>query len=61
MRAAERRALLGADVIAEIGELVSAAPAPSAELVGDLRRILTHPASPARHDGQSRRPAHRAA
>lgn len=60
MRAAERRALLGDDVIAEIGELVSTVPAPSPDLVGDLRRILTHPATPVRLDAKPR-PAHRAA
>lgn len=60
MRAAERRALLGDDVIAQIGELVRTAPAPPAALVDDLRRILTHPAAPLRMDVRPR-PVHHAA
>jgi hypothetical protein len=44
MTAAERRALLGDDVIAYIDEQALAAPAPPPELVDRLRRILTQPA-----------------
>ncbi|MFI0268622.1 hypothetical protein [Streptomyces luteogriseus] len=44
MTAAERRALLGDDVIAHIHECVAAAPEPTPEVVESLRRILTHPA-----------------
>lgn len=42
-RAAERRALLGDDVIAHIRELVDAAPEPTPEVVDRLRRIFTQP------------------
>lgn len=55
MTRAERRALLGDDVITQIHERVAAAPAPSAELVDDLRRILTRPA------GRTAPPVERAA
>lgn len=44
MRADERRALLGDDVIAHIHALVDAAPEPSPEVIDKLRRILTRPA-----------------
>jgi len=46
MTRAERRALLGDDVIAHIHELVAAAPEPSDEVVEELRRIFTRPAGP---------------
>ncbi|WP_326779661.1 hypothetical protein OG481_01870 [Streptomyces longwoodensis] len=39
----ERRALLGDTVIAQIHELVDAAPDPTPELVEELRRIMTRP------------------
>ncbi|GAB2731431.1 hypothetical protein [Streptomyces bullii] len=44
MRAAERRALLGDDVIAHIHKCVEAAPEPTPDVIESLRRILTHPA-----------------
>lgn len=44
MRAAERRALLGDEVIAHIHAEVEKAPAPSPELIDFLRPILTRPA-----------------
>ena len=44
MNAAERRALLGDTVIAQIHERVAAAPEASPELIDKLRRILTRPA-----------------
>jgi SepF-like predicted cell division protein (DUF552 family) len=44
MNAAERRAILGDAVIAQIHELVAAAPEPSPEVIDKLRRILTRPA-----------------
>lgn len=40
----ERRALLGDDVIKHIHARVQEAPEPSAELVEELRRIMTRPA-----------------
>ncbi|MFB6934527.1 hypothetical protein [Streptomyces chartreusis] len=46
MTAAERRALLGDDVIAHIHECVDAAPDPGPEVVAHLRRIMTRPAGP---------------
>lgn len=39
----ERLAILGAEVVAHIRELVKAAPDPSPELVEELRRIFTNP------------------
>lgn len=48
MTPAERRALLGDDVIARIHREVAAAPAPTAEVIARLRRILTHPAKRAK-------------
>ena len=36
----ERLAILGADVIAHIREVVDAAPEPTPELVDELRRLL---------------------
>lgn len=57
MTAAERRVLLGDAVIAHIGEEVDAAPPPPAEVLADLRRILTHPALVR----MAARPAHHAA
>lgn len=44
MTRAERRALLGDDVIAYIHDQVAAAPPPPPELIEELRRILTRPA-----------------
>lgn len=46
MTPAQRRALLGDDVIAHIHDLVAAAPPPDAELIAALRPILTRPANP---------------
>ncbi|MFG3085064.1 hypothetical protein [Streptomyces parvulus] len=43
MSPAERRALLGDDVIAHIHQVVDDAPAPTPEVVEDLRRIFTRP------------------
>jgi hypothetical protein len=43
MTAAERRALLSDDVIADIEALVDAAPEPTPETVDALRRIFTQP------------------
>lgn len=45
MTAAERRRLLGDDVIADIHRQVDEAPEASPELIDDLRRILTRPAA----------------
>lgn len=47
MTRAERRALLGDDVIAHIEEVVDAAPDPTPEVVDRLRRIFNQPAGPA--------------
>lgn len=58
MTAAERRALLGDVVIAQIHERVDEAPEPGPEVIDDLRRILTRPAMTPRVDS---RPADRAA
>lgn len=44
MTRAERLALLGPDVIAQIHKRVAAAPPPDAELIAALRPILTNPA-----------------
>ncbi|MGW0495089.1 hypothetical protein ACWD0Z_06500 [Streptomyces sp. NPDC003007] len=44
MRAAERRALLGDAVIAQIRERVAAAPKPPADVIDALRPILARPA-----------------
>ena len=44
MRAAERRALLGDAVIAQIRERVAAAPEAPADVVDKLRPILARPA-----------------
>ncbi|MGI3230602.1 hypothetical protein ACRJ4B_49960 [Streptomyces sp. GTA36] len=44
MTPAERRLLLGDDVIAHIQEQVDAAPAPPPHVIDELRRILTRPA-----------------
>lgn len=44
MTRAERLALLGPAVIAQIHERVAAAPPPDAELIAALRPILTNPA-----------------
>lgn len=44
----ERHQLLGAAVVAQIHERVAEAPVPTADVVDDLRRILTRPASQAR-------------
>lgn len=43
MTPAERRALLGDDVIAHIHARVAAAPPPTPALIGELRAILTRP------------------
>lgn len=43
--AAERRALLGDQVIEHIHECVAAAPEPTPEVIDCLRRILTRPAN----------------
>ncbi|MFJ9029755.1 hypothetical protein ACIRQP_14725 [Streptomyces sp. NPDC102274] len=40
----ERQRLLGDDVIAQIHARVAEAPAPTADVIADLRRILTRPA-----------------
>jgi hypothetical protein len=40
----ERRRLLGDSVIEAIHARVAAAPAPTEELIADVRRILTRPA-----------------
>lgn len=45
MNAAERRRLLGDDVIADIDRQVAEAPEASPDLIEDLRRILTRPAA----------------
>lgn len=45
MTAAERRALLGDEVIKRIHEDVAAAPKPGPEVIDYLRRILTRPAN----------------
>lgn len=45
MKAAERRRLLGDDVIADIHRQVAEAPEPTPELIDHLRRILTRPAA----------------
>lgn len=45
MTRAERLALLGTDVVEQIHQRVALAPAPTADVVDDLRRILTRPAS----------------
>lgn len=45
MNAAERRRLLGDDVIADIHRQVAEAPAPTPDVIADLRRILTRPAA----------------
>jgi hypothetical protein len=45
MTAAERRALLGDEVISHIHECVAAAPEPEPEVIDYLRRILTRPAN----------------
>lgn len=51
MTPAERRALLGDDVIAHIDEVVAAAPEPPPEVIEILRRIFTQPqAAPASAD-----------
>lgn len=42
----ERRAILGDAAIAEIHELVKAAPEPPPELIEELRRIMTRPGGP---------------
>lgn len=42
-RAAERRALLGDDVITHLHALVDAAPEPTPEVAERLRRIFTQP------------------
>lgn len=44
MTRAERHALLGPDVVAQIHQRVKEAPEPSDELVAELRRIMTRPA-----------------
>jgi len=46
MTRAERRAILGAEVIAHIDSLVDAAPEPTPEVVETLRRIFTNPLGP---------------
>lgn len=43
MSPAERRALLGDDVIAHIHEVVDDAPEPTPEVIEILRRIFTQP------------------
>jgi hypothetical protein len=43
MSPAERRALLGDQVIAHIHDVVDAAPEPTSEVVEGLRRIFTQP------------------
>ena len=43
MSPAERRALLGDDVIAHIHAVVDEAPEPTPDVVDTLRRILTQP------------------
>ncbi|WP_327671901.1 MULTISPECIES: hypothetical protein [unclassified Streptomyces] len=43
MTPAERRALLGDDVISHIHDVVDAAPEPSPEVVETLRRIFSAP------------------
>jgi hypothetical protein len=63
MNAAERRALLGDAVIAQIHERVAAAPEASPELIDKLRRILTRPAgrtaetAPVAHVAEPQAPA----
>lgn len=44
MTAAERRALLGDEVIAHIHERVAQAPEPTPDVVDALRRIFSRPA-----------------
>ncbi|WP_329032204.1 hypothetical protein OIE71_04495 [Streptomyces sp. NBC_01725] len=44
MTSAERRRLLGDDVIAEIHQRVAQAPPPTPEVIDALRPILTRPA-----------------
>lgn len=44
MSPAERRAILGDEILAHIDALVEAAPEPSPEVVDHLRRIMTRPA-----------------
>ncbi|MEU5633517.1 hypothetical protein ACH47C_26855 [Streptomyces rishiriensis] len=44
MTRAERLAILGPDVVAQIHARVKEAPEPSDELVEKLRRIMTNPA-----------------
>ncbi|WP_180989671.1 hypothetical protein [Streptomyces cahuitamycinicus] len=44
MRAAERRALLGDDVIAQIRERVATTPEPPTDVVDALRPIFARPA-----------------
>lgn len=44
MRAAERRALLGDDVIAQIRERVAATPQAPADVLDTIRPILARPA-----------------
>lgn len=44
MTRAERLAILGPDVVAQIHARVKEAPEPSDELVEELRRIMTNPA-----------------
>jgi hypothetical protein len=46
MRAAERRALLGDAVIAQIRERVAATPEPPADVMDTLRPIFARPAGP---------------
>ncbi|MFF7553631.1 hypothetical protein ACFZA9_12175 [Streptomyces olivaceus] len=58
MSPAERRALLGDQVIAQIHERVEATPVPSPEVIDGLRRIFARPAGRA---VQERRPAAAAA
>lgn len=43
MSPAERRALLGDDVIAHIHDVVDEAPEPTPDVVETLRRIFTQP------------------
>lgn len=43
--AAERRVLLGDEVISRIHDQVAAAPEPGPEVIDRLRRILTRPAN----------------
>lgn len=56
MNAAERRRILGDDVIADIDRQVAEAPEASPDLIEDLRRILTRPAgrSPQVHERPQR-------